>query len=196
MSASARSATETSPWMSPSASRARRTARSIRAMGASANGPGSTITSSTGSLPSGGLLEARAGPARRLRRRRAGHRRRLGQVARLRVVDALVVDARQHLYERLLHLGDLAQRERALVELAVAHLGPHDRVDQLADAVGGGILERARGGLHGVGQHRHRGLARLRLGPRIAVVLRVERVLAVLLDRLLPEEADPLGAVV
>ena len=84
------------------------------------------------------------------------------------ILDAAVIDGGQRLDQAVFDRAQFAQRQAALVELAVEQPLHGDLVDQALDARGRRLDQRAAGALHGVGQHQHGGLLGLRLGAGIA----------------------------
>ena len=84
----------------------------------------------------------------------------------LGVLDPAVVDADQRLDQALADLGDLAEGQAALVELAVAEPLVDQVADQALDPRRGRLGERPAGALDGVGDHQDAGLLGLRLGAR------------------------------
>src|SRR5688572_12985644 len=117
---SSRRATEISATSTPSDSHAARAARSSAPVGIRGRPPSSrsTVIMGRSGKKARPVSTARAGRAPRdaqpfILRAGLGRRLgRLGQVSGLRVVDAVVVDAAQHLDELLLDLADLLERER------------------------------------------------------------------------------------
>src|SRR5262245_48916610 len=61
---------------------------------------------------------------------RRGLPRRADAATGLRIIDAVVVHPAEHYQECLFHLLDLLQRERCLIELSGADLGPDDVIDR------------------------------------------------------------------
>src|SRR5579862_5587736 len=86
----------------------------------------------------------------------------------LRVGDPLVVHPEELLDEGLLDRLEVAQREVALVELAVLEALRDDAVDHAPDRRLVTRLQRSDGGLDAVGQHDEGRLAALRLRPGVA----------------------------
>src|SRR5947199_10219332 len=91
-----------------------------------------------------------------------------------RILDAVVVHPGDDADELLLHLLQLLQRHRRLVELPLADLGPYDVVDHFLDLGRREILEHAERRFHRVGQHRDGGLRGARLGARVGVIGRLQ----------------------
>src|SRR5256712_12166982 len=91
-----------------------------------------------------------------------------------RVVDAVVVHPADDADELLLHLLQLLQRHRRLVELPLAVFGPYDGVVHFVDLGRREILEHPKRRFHRVGQHRDGGLRGARLGTRVGVIGRLQ----------------------
>src|SRR5713226_1704848 len=108
----------------------------------------------------------------------------------LRIVDAGVVHARDDPQELLLHLIDLLQRHRRLVQLPGIQLGARDVIDHLGDLRGRQVLEDAQSGLHRVGEHADRRFGRVGLGSGIAEVGRHGRAAVAALLRAVEEIRD------
>src|SRR6059036_244833 len=67
--------------------------------------------------------------------------RRTDAATGLRIVDAIVVHPAQHDQERLLHLLDLLQCERGLIQLAGVDLRAHDVIDRFLDLLWRQVLQ-------------------------------------------------------
>ena len=84
-----------------------------------------------------------------------------------RVLDPRVIDADHHIGHGLFHQAEIAEREVAFVQLAVAYESLDHAMDVVPDPFCTTILERPSRRLDGVGDHHDRGFFRPR--PRTGV---------------------------
>ena len=84
------------------------------------------------------------------------------------ILDPHVIDAQQHLEERILDQPKVPEGEVRVVELSVVDPLAEQEIDQVFEPTRGRIVETPTGRLHRVGQHEDAGLLRVRDGTWIA----------------------------
>src|SRR5215467_3234564 len=117
------------------------------------------------------------------------------RLARRRVRNARVVDAREQGDERLFDAGQVAQGEIAVVELAFLEALADDAIDQLLDRLAGVVASGAGGRFGAVGEHEDGCFTGLWPRARVREQRRVDRIRHSFRG-LLIEEADGSCAVV
>ena len=94
-----------------------------------------------------------------------------------------MIQALEHVEERVFDLLNVAQRQIAFIQLSVAQPLIHDAINDLANRLGRGGAFRARRRFDAIGQHEQAGFARLGFGTGIAINLFIRRRRGIGLNR-------------